>query len=184
MWNNARSCVPALDAPGHGDSPGRRSSYFHFASAIAQAATTLGPLHAIVSHSMGGACLMWASRNGPLAKRLVLIAPPVDLSEFTRQFSTALGLTDGIRSRIDARLGKRFGVPIAEVNARALASRMSGPLLVVHDEGDREVSITGAESLLTQWPGAELVRTRGLGHRRILLDDRVGEVVTRFVTPS
>jgi pimeloyl-ACP methyl ester carboxylesterase len=176
--------VVTFDAPGHGDSPGERSSFFHFAEAVERAAKTLGPFHAVVAHSMGGATTLWASRLGPLAARLVLIAPPLDLRDFTRTLSSALGLPEGVRKRVHRRLGARFGVPIETVRAEGLAATMRGALLVVHDENDREVPIACGEAIARAWPGAELVRTRGLGHQRILRDAATLKRVVRFVAQN
>jgi len=173
--------VLAFDAPAHGDSPGERSSLFHFAEAVACAAEAFGPFHAIVTHSMGGPATLWASRLGPLAARLVLIAPPIDLRDFTRTMARTLGLPEDVRSRVDRRLGVRFGVPIEEARVERLASEMSGPLLVVHDEHDEDVPIACGEAIARAWPGAELVRTRGLGHRRILRDEETLRTVVGFV---
>jgi pimeloyl-ACP methyl ester carboxylesterase len=174
--------VVTFDAPGHGDSSGERSSLFHFAEAISRAAEELGPFRAIVTHSMGGAAALWASRNGALARRLVLIAPPIDLRDFTRSMSLTLGLPEDIRGRVHERLGSRFGVPIEEAQAERIASRMHGPLLVLHDEDDHEVPIACGEAIVRAWRGAELVRTRGLGHRRILRDAASLAAIVRFVS--
>lgn len=173
--------VVTFDAPGHGDSPGERSSIFHFADAVSHAAERFGPFHAIITHSMGGPATLWASRNGPLASRLVMVAPPIDLRDFTRVLSRTLGLPEGVRGRVHRRLGARFGVPIEDVRAEKLASRMHGPLLVVHDETDQEVPIACGEAIARAWPGAELVRTRGLGHRRVLRDAPTLQAIVRFV---
>lgn len=173
--------VVTFDAPGHGDSPGERASLFHFAEAIERAAETFGPFHAIVTHSMGGASALWASRERPLATRLVMIAPPIDLRDFTRKLSTTLGLPEAIRLRVHRRLAARFGVPMEDVRAERLAAAMSGPLLVVHDDRDREVPIACGEAVAAAWPGAELLRTHGLGHQRILRDPNVVRSVVRFV---
>jgi pimeloyl-ACP methyl ester carboxylesterase len=172
--------VVTFDAPGHGDSPGRRSSFFHFAHAVERAAQMFGPLHAIVTHSMGGAVTLWASRQGPLAARLVMIAPPVDLSDFTRGASRILGVPEDVRGRVHRRLGARFGVPVEDVRAERLAPAMHGPLLVVHDENDREVPIACGAAMASAWPDAELLRTRGLGHQRILRDATTLQAVVRF----
>ena len=182
--------VLTFDAPAHGDSPGERSSLFHFAEAISRAGEVLtsapavegsGPFHAIVAHSMGGAATLWASRHGQLARRLVLVAPPIDLRDFTRSLSRTLGLPDAVRGRVHQRLGSRFGVPIEAARAERLASEMHGPLLVLHDEDDQEVPIACGEAIVRAWPGAELVRTRGLGHRRILRDAGSLDAVVRFI---
>jgi pimeloyl-ACP methyl ester carboxylesterase len=173
--------VVTFDAAGHGDSPGDRSSLFHVAHAVERAAEVFGPFHAIVTHSMGGPSTIWASRRASLASRLVMIAPPVDLRDFTRNLSRILGLPEDVRGRVHRRLGARFGVPIEEVRAEALASAMREPLLVLHDEDDREVPIACGELIARAWPGAELVRTHGLGHQRILRDAEVVRTVVRFV---
>ncbi len=174
--------VVTFDAPGHGDSPGDRSSLFHFGDAIAHAADRFGPLHAIVTHSMGGPSTLWASRDAPLASRVVMIAPPIDLRDFTRALSRTLGLPEHVRGRVHRRLGARFGVPIEDVRAERLAASMRGPLLVVHDEDDREVPMACGEAIANAWPGAELLRTHGLGHQRILRDAATRDAVVRFVT--
>jgi pimeloyl-ACP methyl ester carboxylesterase len=173
--------VLAFDAPGHGESPGERSSLFHFAHGVERAASVFGPLHAMVTHSMGGASALWASRNGLLADRVVMVAPPVDLGDFTRALSQTLGLPEDVRGRVHRRLRARFGVPIEDVRAERLASTMRGPLLVVHDENDREVPFACGEAIARAWPGAELVRTSGLGHQRILRDPATVRTIVQFV---
>jgi len=174
--------VVTFDAPAHGDSPGRRASIFHFAAAVERAAEVFGPLQAIITHSMGGAATLWASRNGPLAKRLVMVAPPVDLRDFTRIFSRTVGITEPVRARVHQRLEARFGVSIESVRAEKVASTMRGPLLVVHDANDREVPVACGEAIVRAWPGAELVRTEGLGHQRILRDAATLDTIVGFAT--
>ncbi len=172
--------VVTFDMPGHGDSPGTISSFFHFARSIARVVEAFGPFHAIVAHSMGGASAAWALRSGPRPGRLVMIAPPADIRDFTGGASIALGLSEAATLELEARLGRRFGIPLTQVQAVLVAPHMTTPLLVVHDENDREVPIGSGEAVAGAWPGAELVRTRGLGHRRILRDPSVIERVTRF----
>lgn len=176
--------VVAFDMPGHGDSPAPVSSFFHFARTIARFIDTLGPLHAIIAHSMGGASAAWALRTAPGPKRLVMIAPPADIRDFTGGASAMLGLSEAAVRELEVRLGRRFGVPLTEVHAGLVAPHMTTPLLVVHDENDREVPIASGELVAGAWPGAELVRTRGLGHRRILRDAGVIERVVAFATEA
>ena len=52
------------------------------------------------------------------------------------------------------------------------------PLLVLHDPEDREVPFEEGAEVARRWPGAELRPVAGLGHLRILRDERwVGEAV-------
>jgi pimeloyl-ACP methyl ester carboxylesterase len=176
--------VVTFDMPGHGESPGTLSSFFHFARSIARAVEIVGPLHAIIAHSMGGASVAWALRTAPRPKRLVMIAPPADIRDFTGGASIQLGLTEAATAELEARVGRRFGVPLTEVQAVLVARQMTTPLLVVHDENDREVPLSSGELVAGAWPGAVLERTRGLGHRRILRDSTVIETVIAFATTS
>lgn len=173
--------VLTFDAPAHGDTSGSISSLFHFARATRTVAAAFGSFHAVVTHSMGGAATAWALHEEPFARRVAMIAPPVDMRDFTRQLGKVLGLDEDVRARVHERLGDRFGVAIADVRAEALAPHMRMPLLVVHDEDDRNVPIRCGEVYAASWPGATLVRTRGLGHHRILRDDAVVRAVVRFV---
>ncbi len=173
--------VFTFDAPGHGESGGRASSVFHFADAVEAAAASFGPLAAIVTHSMGGAGTLWASRRGALASRLVMIAPPVDLRDFTRVFARTVGISEEVRILLHARLERRFGVRLEDARLVARVAALDTPVLVVHDEDDREVPIACGAALAEAAPRGELVRTRGLGHRRILRDEQAIERVARFV---
>lgn len=173
--------VVGFDAPGHGDSPGSISSFFHFARSIATAARELGPLRGIIAHSMGGSSTAWAARSGPLADRVVMIAPPADIRDFTTHADAMLGLDQRAIAALEARIGRRFGVDLAEVHASRVGPNMKTPLLVIHDEDDREVPVQAGEIVARSWPGAELVRTRGLGHRRILRDASVIDRTIDFV---
>jgi pimeloyl-ACP methyl ester carboxylesterase len=55
----------------------------------------------------------------------------------------------------------------------ASARTMTTPLLVFHDREDRDVAWSDGAAIAAAWPGAELVSTVGLGHRRIVQDPTV-----------
>jgi pimeloyl-ACP methyl ester carboxylesterase len=176
--------VAAFDAPAHGDSGGRRSSLFHFAEGATRAAEAFGPLRAMVTHSMGGAAALWACRDTMLAPRLALVASPLAGGDFTRVVAGRLGLPEDVRTRVHRRLHSRFGVSVDEMRSDQVAARMRGSLLLVHDEDDREVPIACSEAIARAWKGAELVRTRGLGHNKILRDDATLELVADFAAQA
>jgi pimeloyl-ACP methyl ester carboxylesterase len=58
---------------------------------------------------------------------------------------------------------------------------MDVPLLVVHDEGDREVPYSEGRRLAECWPDARLMTTNGLGHHRMLRDSEVVTATVEFV---
>jgi pimeloyl-ACP methyl ester carboxylesterase len=173
--------VVTFDAPAHGDSPGSLSSFFHFARSIACVARAFSPIRGLIAHSMGGASAAWASRAVPVAERLVMIAPPADIRDFTSHASAMLGLDRRAVAALETRLGKRFGMVLDEVHAARVGPLMKSPLLVIHDDGDREIPFQAGEIVARSWPNAELVRTHGLGHRRILRDPDVIAKAVDFV---
>ena len=54
----------------------------------------------------------------------------------------------------------------------------------MHDVGDKDVRLVAAEEIKNAWPEVELLKTSGLGHRRVLKDPQVIDEVVRFVSRS
>lgn len=193
--------VVTFDAPGHGDSEGRTASLPEFADAVdavlAHVASPFMPVQAIVAHSMGGAAVTFAmSRHtrtpsaeheralrDPLpARRFAFVAPPVDVRDFVRGFSRMSGLGPETQAELARRIESRFSLRLEELHAPTLARELHAPLLVVHDENDREVPLRCGQELAEAWPGARLVVTSGLGHTRILRDPGVVDRLVAFVS--
>lgn len=166
--------VVAFDAPGHGDSPGRRAYLTDLADAITGVAAAAGPVHATISHSFGAAAVLLAHGRGGLdAPRNVMIAPNVLLGDGFERFAHALGLDEADRAELEDRVGAAAGVPLAALRPEALAAPRDAALLVVHDRDDRESPFAHAEAVAAAWPGAHLRATEGLAHRKILRDPGV-----------
>ena len=171
--------VVAFDAIGHGESPGKFSSLPELATCIQLVADALGEVYGIVAHSLGGAATTFALSRGLRVERAVFISPPSDPRELLAMVTGALGATDEVRSRVKERVERRLGTTLEDMRAEMLARSMSTPLLVIHDESDKEVPVRVGRRIANAWPGAELVITEGLGHQRIL---RAEPVVNRAVS--
>jgi pimeloyl-ACP methyl ester carboxylesterase len=76
---------------------------------------------------------------------------------------------------------RRVGIRMSELVVPRLAAGLSTPALVVHDRADAEVPWNDGAAIATAWPGARLVATEGLGHRRILRDRHVVSGAASFV---
>lgn len=173
--------VTAFDAPGHGSSTGWRSSMIEFAQAIEAVAAASPPLHALVGHSLGGAAITYALSRGLQAGRAVLLAPPADLAGFSHKFAQLLAIPPGTRATMQRNLERRFSVRWEDIHVARLASGVRIPALVIHDDDDLDVPWTEGQAIVAAWPGAALVRTKGLGHRSILRDPDVVRRVVAFV---
>lgn len=175
--------VVAFDGPGHGSSPGRTSSLLALADGITAASAAFGPVAGIVAHSLGApASLLALCRDRVDAQWLVLISPPARTSSLTDWFRELTGFTAAIVTRMRSRLEWRLGFRWSELEPLRLVQRVSAPLLVLHDRGDREVPFGHGEALARRHPRSELSATTDLGHRRILRDPEVVDLVLSFVT--
>jgi pimeloyl-ACP methyl ester carboxylesterase len=193
--------VVSFDAPGHGASPGSESSMVHFADALDAVLDEVRPpfglVHAVVAHSMGGAATTFAMgrrQRAPNAgleralretnlpvRRFVFVAPPIDARDFVRGFVRRTGIGVTASGALSAHIEARFGVALADLDALRIAPSLNAPLLVVHDEEDREVPLRCGQALADAWPGSNLEVTRGLGHTRILRDPVVVQRIADFV---
>ncbi len=171
----------ALDAPAHGASPGRRASIPHFAAALQAAEAHLGPVHAVIGHSLGGISTLAALADGLRARRAVVVAAPAHPRRFYRQLLAHLGVVEARWPALEAAFEARVGRAWDEVEAPALAARLELPLLLIHDREDREVPLAEAEATAASHPEARLLVTTGLGHRRILKDAEVVRAAVRFL---
>jgi pimeloyl-ACP methyl ester carboxylesterase len=179
--------VVAFDAPSHGASaPGpsgpRSGTILEFAAALRAVVGVHGPAHAVVAHSLGCSATAVALRDGLVASRAVLVAPFVDVVPYTYGFAGRFGFGERVRARMVRRFERRLGVPMSSFDLTGMARQMTPPpVLVVHDRDDRETTWSGGRDLSRSWPGARLLTTSGLGHRRVLSDPTVVAEVVRFV---
>jgi len=170
--------VTTFDAPGHGASPGRLSSLPQFIAALEAVAGEAGPVVAIVAHSMGCSAAAIAMRRGLTVGSAVFLAPAANPGDYSRRFAEYFGIGDAVREAMQRNLERRFGFRWNDFDVPRAASSMTTPLLAFHDREDSDVPWSDGGAVVRAWPGAELVTTRGLGHRRIVHDP---EVIARAV---
>jgi pimeloyl-ACP methyl ester carboxylesterase len=180
--------VVLVEAPNHGDS-GRgalgagQSLLPDFSLVLAEVIREFGPAYAVVGHSLGAACTAIVLLDGTPADRAVFIAPPTDPVAFTRVLAGMLGFGERIRTRMVGIGERRIGVELASF---VLPSRLAGrtdlpPALIVHDSGDPVVSVGSGRKLAEAWPESRIALTTGLGHNKILRDEKVIALVTSFL---
>jgi pimeloyl-ACP methyl ester carboxylesterase len=176
--------VVAFDAPGHGASAGRLSSLPQFIAAIEALVRHIGSVEGIVAHSMGGAAMTLAMSRGIAARRVVFLAPAANPAGYSERFADLIGLTPGTLSRMKQSIERRFGLSWDDFNVLRAAATMTAPLLVFHDREDRDVAWEDGAAIARTWPGAELVSTSRLGHRRIVHDPEVVSRAVAFLAQS
>lgn len=172
--------VLALDLPAHGASTGDHTSIPASARALLALQQAVGPLSAVVAHSVGAAVAVHAMAQGLQVGRAALLAAPAHYRDYATGFAAQAGLDAAQTTRLLATL-RSLGVDVDTVSMPVDAARLHQPALFVHSADDRVVRFADAQASSRAWAGAVLMRVDGLGHRRLLADDQVVQAVARFV---
>lgn len=171
-----RVVVP--DLPAHGATDGRTTDAFELGRAAAAVLRHERP-DAVVVHSMGFPIVLLALEDGADApETLVALAPGRRMTRALDRFAGQAGLRPALLDELRQANQRHFGHDVWQVLDvdRSLAE-LSPRGLVVHDAHDRDVPIGDGRHIADHWPGASFVATAGLGHRRILRDPDVRDLV-------
>jgi len=171
--------VVAFDAPAHGKSDGRDTTLPEISEVILRLASDFSPVHAVVAHSFGVACVLFALQQQGFARRVVAFSAPATLEGLVEKFSAGLALSPRTVQIMREMLVRRFGENLwTRFSAQDMAPRARLPALIIHDRDDRDIPWREGEAVARAWPHARFLSTEGLGHRRILRDPGViGRVV-------
>jgi pimeloyl-ACP methyl ester carboxylesterase len=115
-------------------------------------------------------------------ERAVFFAPPAGFESFWARFRAGVGVSQVVMDRMLHEAEEWLQVSFDGIGPVSLAPRMTVPLLVFHDPDDREVPFDEGAELARHWPGAELRPAGGLGHLRILRDERCVAEAVSFLT--
>lgn len=165
--------VVTWDAPAHGDSPGQTTTLVAMAEVLRTVAAHVGEVEAVIAHSFGGAATTIALSRGLQVGRAVYIAPLFTIGKTVDAFVHGLGLSRAASTDFAHGLAHANLASAEAVEGRVLAPSMTAPLLVIHDRDDRDVPYAEGVATAALWPGARLLTTAGLGHRRVLADREV-----------
>jgi pimeloyl-ACP methyl ester carboxylesterase len=175
-----------LDAPAHGKCARARASVVDYTHSVLRVADVFQPDYAI-GHSMGCFAVLHAGGGGPPFrrrydfKRYVLIGPPNEFGQITREFADARNMTDAARTNFERHLERVAHRPLPTFTASHLLRSANRPALLIHSKDDAEVTIANSEAILAANPTAELVAFDGLGHRKLLSAPPVVRAAVTFL---
>jgi pimeloyl-ACP methyl ester carboxylesterase len=181
--NEAGYCMLGFDGPAHGKSDGTKTSILEFEKVLNKVFEERGEPVAVITHSFGGAAVLFSMMNGLPVKTLINIATPSVPDEILKTYLRAINGSWKSAERFMPYVKNSSGRDFEEFTALHTVTRLPQGvnLLVVQDEDDADVYALHADALLKVYPRAEIFRTKGLGHTRILKDDDVIRHCVTFV---
>lgn len=174
--------VVAFDAPAHGDSEGSHSNVVDIGRAVLEVAEQLGPLDAVVGHSVGSPACLYAFAQGLRVGASVHLAGPSSLKRVLGRFAAMCRLPDDQLTLLQQLMAEQIGAPLDAMELENLAAGLRHPALLLHDPDDREVPFSESQTLHAAWPQSVLQPMPGTGHRRIVRDNAAIEASVRFLS--
>lgn len=175
--------VVLYDAPAHGRAQGERTDLYEMTDVLTKVGHHFGPVYGIIAHSLGTIAAGRALADGLEAQRLVMLAPPATLSEVVDQLGANLGLSNTALANHRRRMEVRFGEDVwRRMALEDLAQDLEQRGLVVMDDADQSIPNSQSRRVHSNWAGAEMLQTEGLGHNRLLWDPQVVSAVTDHFT--
>ena len=177
--------VASFDAPGHGHSTGKSSDLREFAFCLGLMAKQNGTAEAVIGHSFGGLAAIYAIKNEQVAKRVINVASPALFDGLVESFARTLNLNDSVRQTVIERCEEYFDDLSHDVWERLSAfyeaEKFHTPTMLIHDEEDRDVASIESALLAERLPDAKLILTTGLGHNKVIRDEKIIDKIIAFI---
>jgi len=176
--------VISYDALRHGESQKSFSDLASWADSVRAVMLDIGEVECIIAHSFGGAAVTVASKLGLATKKLALIAPIHDIAavadDFAERFGIPLDIIKKMRSYTWEKNKEHFNKYGTNWND-IVHSKFKVPTLLIHDTDDKEIGVSHSKQICKMWQWAQLIETKGLGHRKILDSQKVVDDVLHFI---
>ncbi len=179
--------VVSYDVIAHGETSGISVSLTEWADTVIAAMDRICRVSCIVGHSIGAGAVVIASSLGLKTEKIVLISPVTDISKVTDQFANTLSIPKNIMEKMHEYAWEKYYASASKYGSNwdeVFDSDFKVPSLIIHDVDDKEIDIGNSRKLIDQWSWAELMETRRLGHRRILLNPDVITKIMNFITEN
>jgi len=177
--------VISFDGPAHGYSPGEQTSAMEMTDVVLALDKHYGKFDAAITHSFGGMILAYAMSLGVKIERAAMICPPNNFEIILENFQRILDLPDSVMQVVIRKSFATHGQIVRNaVNTTANVKSLSCKGLVLHDEDDIDISWHSGEEVADAWKDAEFIKTKGLGHRRIIHDKKVISSIIKFLNDA
>lgn len=178
--------VVAFDAPGHGESGGKRLFVSDYARMLTQVEEMFGPFQSWLAHSLGGLALALSleDRQTDGHSALVLIAPAPGVAPVAEAWAVRLKLPAEVMQQMDEYVTETSGHPLSWYSLRRVMGSIPDDIdvLYIQDEEDTVAPPEGARLIQNDGhPNIRFVFTEGLGHKKVYRDQEVIDRIVEFL---
>ncbi|MHA7059968.1 alpha/beta hydrolase [Aquimarina sp. M1] len=172
--------VIAFDAPAHGNSSGKTFNVPLYTECLQKMVELYRPNY-IVGHSVGGMTTIFHQFKfpNPEIQKLVVLAPPTELSVIMKDYQNTLKLSNKFMSALSQYFKDTFGFHFEEFSVAEFAKNLTHQGLLIHDKYDDIAPFSGAEKIHKNWSKAKFIATENFGHS--LFFDEVDDMIIHFL---
>ncbi len=174
--------IMAFDGPGHGTSDGKTINSLQYKNAILTIEKKFGQLFGIIGHSMGGLAASLASEHMPSLRKLVLIAPAVEINRAINHFSKKVALPAKVKDKMYQLIVSLAQNPVSYFDVGRAVQQIKTPTLWLHDEEDSICPFEDVAPVVDlKLNHVNFFITKGLGHSNIYRDPASIKAVIAFI---
>lgn len=174
--------VICFDMPAHGNSPGEINHPPKTRDALLAIGEELGELEAIIAHSFGAACSMWALTLGLKTKHMIALSSPTRYVQ--KYFIDFFRLPTACAAEFEAEISRMMDFPVEKIDIESImaphTTESLPPILFIHGREDSEIPLYHAENNIKFLP-AKLLVLDDCDHRKALWDPRGVEATLAFI---
>ena len=173
--------IYSFDAPGHGNSGSLIGNVPLFERAIQKIMDHIGEAESIVSHSIGSFSSLYYIHQNPQFQpnKLVTLATPDSIDDFLEYYFNTLKLSRKTIENFKTYFTRYTRKDSSFFRLENIIADNTSDGLIIHDEGDKAVTVEYSKKLHRLWPKSKLVITTGLGHK--LKNENIVHMVNDFV---
>lgn len=172
--------VISFDGPSHGKSEGKTTLMPEFIASIHEINKNFGPFEIAIGHSLGAMATLHAASTHLNVKRIITIGAGDLIDDIIKDFVKRMKLKPKYVDLLRVHFEKKTNEKMSDYDASFSASKVKTPTLIIHDENDKDVPLSCAQHIHKHHPNSTLLITKGLGHNKILSDEKVIQEIIKF----
>ena len=174
--------VISFDGPSHGKSDGNTTLMPEFIASMHEINKHFGPFEFAIGHSLGAMATLHAASTTFQVKKIVTIGAGDLIDDIIKDFVRRMKLKSKYIDLLRHHFEKKRKEKMSDYDASYCASKVNIPTLIIHDENDKDVPVSCAHHIHKHHLNSNLLITKGLGHNKILGDEKVIEEIINFTT--